>query len=183
MPNTFGSCAAERLYSNRVGKGTHAAVARLATFMRAVSGHGSGPGWFLQLALKPDRTPRRVTDGAAFLGYIVRPDYRLVRCRIIGNLRVKLATFARDQVTATALRLPPGPQERLRAELASYLGHFGHADAWHLGHSQFVRDSWLGLIFRLREGRLVPRWEPSDATSLRVLRYLLTGTAPVTPQQ
>jgi hypothetical protein len=302
------------LYSNRVGKGTHAAVARLASFMRAVSGHGSGPGWFLQLdvrnffnsidlpilfglvnrrlkravlqgridtaeahvlswlthvilkqdfktetryrcspaelarvpeykrltaappgkglpignltsqflanvylneldqfvkhqlkcryylryvddlilvdpdpgrlrgwgeaiaeflqerlqlALKPNWTLRPVTDGADFLGYIVRPDYRLVRRRVIGNLRVKLAAFARDQVTATALRLPPGPRDRLRAELASYLGHFGHADTWRLTRSLFVRYPWLGRLFRLRGGRLAPRWELAQATSLR----------------
>lgn len=97
------------LYSNRVGKGTHAAVERLAAFMRAVSAPGPGPGWFLQLALKPDSIPRPVTDGADFLGYIVRPHYRLVRRRVVGNLRAKLAAFARDQVTATGLRLPPPP--------------------------------------------------------------------------
>lgn len=302
------------IYSNRVGKGTHAAVERLAAFMRAVSGHGPGPGWFLQLdvrnffnsidlatlfglvnrrlkkavlqgritsaeahdlswlphvilkqdfktetryrcspaelarvpehkrltaappgkglpignltsqflanvylneldqfvkhqlkcryflryvddlilvdadperlrawervieaflaerlqlALKPERILRPVTDGADFLGYIVRPHYRLVRRRVVGNLRAKLAAFAQGHVSETSLRLPAAELEQLRAQLASYLGHFAHADAWRLAHSLFERHAWLGLIFRLRAGRLVPRWEPPGVTSLR----------------
>ena len=121
----------------------------------------------LQLALKPDWVLRPVTDGADFLGYIVRPDYRLVRRRVVGNLRAKLAAFAQGHVSATGLRLPAADREQLRAQLASYLGHFAHADAWRLAHSLFDRHAWLGLIFRLREGCLVPRWEPPTATSLR----------------
>jgi RNA-directed DNA polymerase len=40
------------LYSNRVGKGTHAAVERLGGFMRAVSDNGRRPAWFLQLDVR-----------------------------------------------------------------------------------------------------------------------------------
>jgi RNA-directed DNA polymerase len=121
----------------------------------------------LHLALKAEPEPRPVTDGADFLGYIVRPDYRLVRRRVVGNLRLKLASFARDFVTATSLRLPPAARERLRAILASYLGHFAHADAWRLSQSLFAPPAWLGRLFDWRQGRLVPRWEPAAVTSLR----------------
>lgn len=121
----------------------------------------------LHLALKAEPEPRPVTDGADFLGYIVRPDYRLVRRRVVGNLRLKLASFARDFVTATSLRLPPPARERLRAILASYLGHFAHADAWRLSQSLFAPPGWLGSLFDWRQGRLVPRWEPAAVTSLR----------------
>ena len=96
----------------------------------------------LQLELKAEPGPRPVTDGADFLGYIVRPDYVLVRRRVVGNLRLKLAGFARAYVTATSLRLPPAGRERLRAILASYLGHFAHADAWRLSQSLFAPPAW-----------------------------------------
>jgi RNA-directed DNA polymerase len=121
----------------------------------------------LQLELKEESPPRPVTDGADFLGYIVRPDYVLVRRRVVGNLRLKLAGFARAYVTATSLRLPPAGRERLRAILASYLGHFAHADAWRLSQSLFAPPGWLGRLFDWCQGRLVPRWEPAAVTSLR----------------
>jgi len=121
----------------------------------------------LQLELKAEPGPRPVTDGADFLGYIVRPDYVLVRRRVVGNLRLKLAGFARAYVTATSLRLPPAGRERLRAILASYLGHFAHADAWRLSQSLFAPPGWLGRLFEWHQGRLVPRWEPAAVTSLR----------------
>ena len=121
----------------------------------------------LQLELKEASSPRPVTDGADFLGYIVRPDYVLVRRRVVGNLRRKLAGCARDLVTVTSLRLPPAARERLRALLASYLGHFAHADAWRLSQSLFAPPGWLGRLFAWRQGRLIPRWEPAAVTSLR----------------
>jgi hypothetical protein len=40
------------LYSNRVGKGTHASVARLARFMRAARTSARQPGWLLQLDIR-----------------------------------------------------------------------------------------------------------------------------------
>jgi len=49
----------------------------------------------LRLELKAERKLRPVSDGADFLGYIVRPDYLLVRRRVVGNLREKLRGFER----------------------------------------------------------------------------------------
>jgi len=109
--------------------------------------------------LKEGSPPRPVTDGADFLGSIVRPDYVLVRRRVVGNRRLKLAGCARDWVTATSLRLLPAAPEQLRAILASFLGHFAHADAWRLRQSLFAPPCWLGRLFD-RQGRLGPRWEP-----------------------
>jgi hypothetical protein len=90
-----------------------------------------------------------------------------VRRRVVGNLRAKLALFERAQATATGIRLPGPERDRLRAVLASYLGHFAHADAWRLVQSLFTRHGWLGRLFGVHDGRLVPRWEPSGVTSLR----------------
>ncbi|NJO18739.1 MAG: hypothetical protein HC877_24365 [Thioploca sp.] len=41
------------------------------------------------------RKLRFITDGIDFLGYIVRPNYLLVRRRVIGNLREKLSHVER----------------------------------------------------------------------------------------
>jgi hypothetical protein len=136
----------------------------------------------LQLELKPHRRLRPVSDGADFLGYIVRPDYRLVRRRVVGNLRAKLALFARAHVSPGGIHLPTVARERLRAVLASYLGHCGHADAHRLIQSLARSTPWLGLLFELRDGRLLPRWEPAVVTSLRSqLAYFRRAFAPALP--
>lgn len=102
----------------------------------------------LELALKPERRLRPVTDGADFLGYIVRPRYRLVRRRVVGNLREKLAAFQHAHVSAHSLRLPPAQREQLRATLASYVGHFVHANSERLISQLFTDWPWLDWLFR-----------------------------------
>lgn len=47
----------------------------------------------LQLRLKALAQPQSVYQGADFLGYIIRPDYRLVRRRVINHCRHKLHLF------------------------------------------------------------------------------------------
>ena len=121
----------------------------------------------LGLALKPERRLRPVRDGADFLGYIVRPHYRLVRRRVVGSLRQRLDAFERAAVSAAGLRLQPAARERLRAVLASYLGHFAHADAHRLVQRLFVERPWLGVLFDRVGDQLRPRWQPPSVTSLR----------------
>ena len=74
----------------------------------------------LQLRLKSDERPRPLGDGADFLGYIVRPHYRLVRRRVIGHLRERLAAFAKAHVHGESLSLPSEPREHLRAQRVAY---------------------------------------------------------------
>ena len=60
-----------------------------------------------------------------------------------------------------------GPREGLRATLASYIGHFRHADSHRLIASLWRRYGWLGEWFVLRrEGRLLALWEPRGVASL-----------------
>jgi len=49
----------------------------------------------LALRLRGGDRVRRVTEGADFLGYVTRPNYRLVRNRVVNNLKYVLAR-ARD---------------------------------------------------------------------------------------
>ncbi|NEX16737.1 MAG: hypothetical protein C1943_08935 [Halochromatium sp.] len=109
-----------------------------------------------------------MTDGADFLGYIVRPQYRLVRRRVVGNLREKLAAFEQAQVSAQHVRLPLAAREALRATLASYLGHFQHAETERLIQQLFNRYPWLSWLFRRTPGgQLRSNWQPMSVTSLR----------------
>lgn len=121
----------------------------------------------LQLMLKSEERLRPVGDGADFLGYIVRPHYRLVRRRVVGHLRERLAAFAKAHVHGDSLSLPSEAREHLRAVLASYLGHFAHANSHRLRVALFRRYPWLALLFDRRAQPLRPRWQPLAVTSLR----------------
>ena len=50
----------------------------------------------LRLRLNERRKLRPVTDGIDFLGYIIRPDYLLVRRRVVGALRERLRRAERQ---------------------------------------------------------------------------------------
>lgn len=122
----------------------------------------------LELCLKEHPEPRRVTSGADFLGYIVRPHYRLVRRRVVGNLYEKLNGFeSRLRVSADTYRLSSADREALRSTLASYLGHFCHANSHRLIRSLWQRYRWLQSLFDWNGAKLIPRWEPPSVSSLR----------------
>ncbi|MFZ5766253.1 MAG: reverse transcriptase domain-containing protein [Thermodesulfobacteriota bacterium] len=131
-----------------------------------------------RLALSLKAAPpvcRRVSDGADFLGYIVRPAYRLVRNRVVGNLKSRLRDFKRRLVVEGAIGrdrytiLHPRPERvsGLRQVLASYLGHFRHADSFRLVRSLWERHPWLAELFTVdNQGRLHPCYEPTAPKSL-----------------
>ncbi|MFW2133992.1 RNA-directed DNA polymerase [Ectothiorhodospira haloalkaliphila] len=113
-----------------------------------------------------------VYRGVDFLGYIVRPGYRLVRNRVIQHLDERLYPAGRGLVQVTGsgvtLDLPKAPREALRATLASYLGHGRHAAAWRLFQRVFQRHPWLNLLFTVHDDlRLKPRWQPPAVSGLR----------------
>ena len=101
----------------------------------------------LDLSLKDQGTLQPVSNGADFLGYIVRPHYCLVRRRVVGNLREKLTHFESHHLATT----PPDLKavEALHATMASYLGHFAHASHYRLIRSLWQQYPWLGRYFRL----------------------------------
>lgn len=108
----------------------------------------------LLLVLKDNGKLQPVSNGADFLGYIVRPHYCLVRRRVVGNLREKLNQFNSNG----ELSRPYSPYntaitietiELLYATLASYLGHFSHASSYRLIRSLWQEYPWLNRYFRL----------------------------------
>jgi hypothetical protein len=126
----------------------------------------------LGLELKQPVILQPVRQGANFLGYIVRPDYLLVRQRVVGNLWEKLFAFEKqwikgDDRLGWVLTLLPEPREHLRSVLASYWGHFSHACHYRLAHRIFTRFPWLTCLFELRNDRFVPLWQPSEVSSYK----------------
>ena len=120
----------------------------------------------LYLELNEKRRLRPVSDGIDFLGYIVRPDYLLVRRRVVGALRERLDR-AEEALRGLGLGetrdgpavFPwPGPLlGRVHAWLCSYLGHFRRASARRLLGDLWSRHTWLYEYFEARGGKLVPR--------------------------
>ena len=108
----------------------------------------------LRLQLNDRRSLRPVADGIDFLGYITRPDYLLVRRRVVSALRERL-----DRTEQTLLRLGLTEQadgrtifpwswpllEQLRQWLSSYLAHFyfGRASSYRLIQGLRTRYAWL----------------------------------------
>lgn len=158
----------------------------------------------LALELKSGNAVKAVSDGANFLGYIVRPHYILVRRRVVNNLKAKLAFFQsrtcsehsfpmkREQNILNAAQekspsitlskrgkhrvvrivLEPETVAALRQTLASYLGHFRHANARNLTEAIFEKRPWLREIFFLHEGMLIERFRyPGCFRSLKIQKF------------
>jgi RNA-directed DNA polymerase len=126
----------------------------------------------LALALKDDGVLKPVSRGADFLGYIVRPGYKLVRRRVVVQARRRLRgqrrRLLRPDGPGVGLHLDRDGREALRAGLASYLGHFRHACGRKLVQRLWAEEPWLGRLLRPgRNGRLFQVWEPAEAVYFR----------------
>jgi retron-type reverse transcriptase len=121
----------------------------------------------LRLQLNERRKLRPVPDGIDFLGYIVRPDYLLVRRRVVLALRERLAR------TDEALRglgmaayhggrgIFPWPWpliEKVRQWLNSYLEHIKKTSGYRLIMGLRNRFAWLDEYFVWEDGKVVLRY-------------------------
>ena len=88
-----------------------------------------------RLSLKPKALaePHALQQGTDFLGYVIRPFYRLARRRVVKRLQTCLCGYARACVRANALELPaqalPLLRQRLQSkglayQVVSQTGHF-----------------------------------------------------------
>ena len=123
----------------------------------------------LCLQLNNKKRLRPVTDGIDFLGYIVRFHYCLVRNRIVGALRDRLA-----QAEQTLIRLGMGASaagrlifpwpwpllQQVYQWLASYRGHMKHANSHRLWGDILVQHSWLREYFIWQGNRPAFRYTP-----------------------
>jgi hypothetical protein len=107
----------------------------------------------LQLQLNERRKLRPISDGIDFLGYIVRPDYLLVRRRVIGNLWERLIRAEKTldiKTYANGRIVYPYPWHLLAQIyqwLNAYLNHFNKASTHQLIQSLRRRFNWLDEYF------------------------------------
>lgn len=91
--------------------------------------------WYLHdhlgLRLRDAGILRPVGEGIDFLGYIVRPDYLLVRRRVVNRFRQQKARYL-DRYEALEGKMRRDEIERFAAVRASFAAHAKHADAFHL---------------------------------------------------
>lgn len=127
----------------------------------------------LSLRLKALSEPHPLQQGTDFLGYVVRPHYRLARRRVVQRMQSCLRQFERAHVRqgphgVRALHLPPAAVQHLRAQLASYVGHLRHANSLRLWARTVAQHPWLQALFTLPQPLElgVPLWEPVAPSGL-----------------
>lgn len=112
-----------------------------------------------------------VFNGADFVGFIVRPHYKLVRRHVVGNCKARLKKFQhllqqqRDrhlegdghvitQVWSYDLKL----LEKLLATMNSYLGHFRHAQTRNIIKKILLDFSFLNRYFYVHYHKLYRKY-------------------------
>ena len=114
----------------------------------------------LNLRLKALSQPHPLQQGTDFLGYVVRPHYRLARRRVVQRLQAVLRQFEQQHVRPHAMHHPTEALHALQAQLASYLGHLRHANSLRLWGRTLARHPWLSRLFTLPQPLHLgqPRW-------------------------
>jgi hypothetical protein len=102
----------------------------------------------LRLSLKPDIRLHRLGDGIDFLGYVVRPSHTLVRRRVVAHFNAALASWEGEHVHHGRVRATADQRRCLQSVLASYEGHFRHANSYRLQQSLRTRFPWIDAAHR-----------------------------------
>jgi hypothetical protein len=95
----------------------------------------------LGLSLNQNKTKlKNIRSGIDFLGYIIKPDYTLVRNSVAGRFEDKLQYFEglfKENLALGQKGLNPLESlvRKLQQTTASYFGHFGHANSYFLDGS------------------------------------------------
>jgi hypothetical protein len=85
----------------------------------------------LSLELRNDYKLKKNSQGLDFLGYIIRPNYTLVRKRVINNFKYKKAKFL-DRYEQLQGDMSLEEIKKFLSVLASYKGHAKHANSYRL---------------------------------------------------
>jgi RNA-directed DNA polymerase len=101
----------------------------------------------LALRLKAEIKLAPLTQGIDFLGYVVRPTHTLVRKRVVQHAREKLFAWQQQHVdTAGRVTATTAQRAQIRTVIASYAGHFHHANAYRLRADFRRRNPWLAQL-------------------------------------
>jgi len=84
----------------------------------------------LALNLREDVKIQKNREGLDFLGYIVRPDYILVRNRVVNNYKQKKAKYIEKYESPTGLT--KADTKKFQSINASFVGHCKHANSYNL---------------------------------------------------
>ncbi len=133
----------------------------------------------LGLSLRtPVGMPWAVSRGVDFLGYVIRPNYLLVRQRVVDAADQCLAKWGSTLVGNHGLCMDLAQSKALQSSLGSYLGHFRHASGFRLTARLWARHPWLDALFPLAWPGIGSRLEPPFATSLASQHSWFTSRFP-----
>ena len=124
----------------------------------------------LELEINPRATRiAPVSGGVDFAGFIIRPHYKLVRRRVVGNLKEKLRRFESqlmektDDVVTYFFHIDILNQ--CQAVINSYFGHFTHAKTRKLVFKLWRQYPFLQIYFRLIDNKVIPHYHPLQKLS------------------
>lgn len=138
----------------------------------------------LRLALNDKRQAiGPIRNGIDFLGYIVRPDYLLVRRRVVNRLKARLVAYQKklivDKKDYTIYNYNIAILEKLKATWASSMAHFKMANTYRLKKALGERFSWIYHLFYPDEGRLtIAERIPAGLRTLRGQYRFFLGKFP-----
>lgn len=123
----------------------------------------------LRLALRDEGKLAPISNGMDFLGYIVRPHYRLVRRRVVTHMQHRLQAYSKMivQHNGQTYNFTPDTVNAVQATLASYYGHFRHAKSAKLRQAIFSRYPWLPhILFESTKAGICRCDAPASVSSL-----------------
>ena len=105
-----------------------------------------------------------VSGGVDFVGFIIRPGYKLVRRRVIGNLKMKLRVIEEQLVSSEegtiTYKYDQNIIENCLAMVNSYLGHFRHARTRKITQKFWQLFPFLRYYFHMASGKVVRHDRP-----------------------
>jgi RNA-directed DNA polymerase len=89
---------------------------------------------------------KSLNEGIDFLGYLIKPDYMLIRKKVVKRFNEKLM-IAEYEIAHNKAEQNANGQKKLAAIAASYYGHFKHANAFYLkkNFKQGLRIFWKNI--------------------------------------
>jgi hypothetical protein len=85
----------------------------------------------LHLKLREDSKLKRHAEGLDFLGYVIRPNYTLVRQRVVKNFKKKKAKYL-NQYESKKGKMELLEIKKFLSVKASFVSHSKHADSFNL---------------------------------------------------
>ncbi len=119
----------------------------------------------LQLKLNPAATRLdSIFNGVDFVGFIIRPHYKLCRRRVIYNFKSRLNQFQAEFVTPDHEKLSWkydfDALERLLATINAYLGHLKHAQTRNVVREIYQQFPFLQHYFQPGMRRVIRKYRP-----------------------